>query len=407
VPRDTPPTPSDAALALYAARAPRELSYASVCRLAGELAAWLGAPSAGALDPASLARRLGVPRPAAERARRAVLGSGVPVAVTATRLRERAEALGARLVTRFDDDYPAPLLDLPLPPPVLWVRGALPDLSRTRAVAVVGSRKASAEGYRAAGWFAAELAAAGVAVVSGLALGIDGAAHRAALAGPGPTVAVLGCGLDLPYPRSHERLRDDLVAAGGALVSEFRPGTPPRPWCFPVRNRLIAALATVTLVVQARERSGSLVTAGHALDLGREVWAVPGSVFDDRFGGGNALLRDGATPALSPRDLLEALRLPLPPGESMGPTEAATASAPAEPAPPTLPSRLGALARRVAETLIAAAATGSGAGDGCRDADDLSRELDAPVDRLLGVLLDLELDGRLTRLPGSRYRWKG
>ena len=160
-------------------------------------------------------------------------------------------------------------------------------------VAIVGARQASAAGVAFAQRLAAGLARAGVAVVSGLARGIDGAAHTGALEAGGRTVAVLGCGIDVDYPRANAALAAR-VAAAGAIVSEYGPGTPPAPWRFPARNRIVAALGQSVVVVEAARTSGALITAGFALEIGREVLAVPASPWVDAAAGGNALLRDGA-----------------------------------------------------------------------------------------------------------------
>jgi len=179
------------------------------------------------------------------------------------------------------------------------------------AIAIVGSRAASHYGLEAATEIGHDLAAAGVVVVSGMARGVDGAAHRGALAAGGRTVAVLGCGTDIAYPPEHADLADD-IAAHGALVSEYPPGTIPQAFFFPVRNRIISGLARGVLVVEAADRSGSLITAAAALEQGREVMAVPGSVLTDRHHGAHALIRDGATLITGVEDVLASLgRLPL------------------------------------------------------------------------------------------------
>lgn len=176
----------------------------------------------------------------------------------------------------------------------------------TPAVAIVGTRRASPEGLRVARELGRGLAAAGVTVVSGMALGVDSAAHEGALEAGGATVAVLGCGADVPYPRSKGALYRRIVAQG-AVISELPPGATPRKWTFPARNRIIAALSQATIVVEAAQRSGSLITAEFALELGREVLAVPGSVRSWRSDGTNALIRDGATLVRDARDVLDAV----------------------------------------------------------------------------------------------------
>jgi DNA processing protein len=191
-----------------------------------------------------------------------------------------------------DADYPALLAAIPAPPP-LWVRGAL-GAGDALALAVVGSRRATPYGLEVAEQLASDLAARGVTIVSGLARGIDAAAHRGALAAGGRTLAVLGCGVDVAYPPEHRALAEE-IARAGALVSQFAPGTPPLPHHFPVRNRTLAGLALGVIVVEAAERSGALITAGFAGDLGREVFAVPGRATSPASRGSHDLIRDGAT----------------------------------------------------------------------------------------------------------------
>jgi DNA processing protein len=188
------------------------------------------------------------------------------------------------------------------------VRGslALTEACTPPAVAMVGARAPSAAGERFARTLARELAEAGVGVVSGLALGIDAAAHAGALDGGGRTVAVLGCGIDRDYPRRNAALAAR-IAAAGAIVSEWGPGVEPAPWRFPVRNRIVAALAQATVVVEATRRSGALITADHALALGRDVLAVPGAPWLELGGGTLALLRAGAAPVGGVGDVLDAL----------------------------------------------------------------------------------------------------
>jgi DNA processing protein len=194
------------------------------------------------------------------------------------------------------------------PPPRLHVRGdASLELLSSPAVAIVGARACSGYGSHVARWLGRELAAAGVVVVSGLARGIDGEAHRGALEAGGATVAVLGCGIDRDYPAAHAELARRIVSEGGLVVSEYEAGVEPAPWRFPARNRIVAGLCAATVVVEARERSGALITADFALEEGREVLAVPGEITSALSAGTNALLRLGATPLTSPADVLEAL----------------------------------------------------------------------------------------------------
>ncbi len=223
-----------------------------------------------------------------------------PDAIVAT-----ARGKGMTVIAMRDPSFPLLLRTIPDPPPALFVRGRLDDAP---AVAIVGSRRATPYGRAAAEQLAADLALAGITVVSGLARGIDGAAHQAAIEGGGRTVAVLGCGVDVVYPREHRQLADAVVAHG-ALVSEFAPGTPPLPGHFPRRNRVISGLALGVVVVEGREDSGALVTVDYALDQGREVFAVPGSIFSLRSRAPHALLRQGAHVAETVADIQRELGL--------------------------------------------------------------------------------------------------
>jgi DNA processing protein len=201
-------------------------------------------------------------------------------------------------------DFPRPLGAIHDPPPGLFLRGQSENelLSRP-AVAVVGARACSGYGSAVARSLGRELAAAGLVVVSGLARGIDAEAHRGALEANGATIAVLGCGIDRDYPAAHAELARR-VAEGGLIVSEYAPGVEPAPWRFPARNRIVAGLCAATVVVEARERSGALITADLALEEGREVFAVPGEITSALSAGTNALLKLGATPLTSAADVL-------------------------------------------------------------------------------------------------------
>jgi DNA processing protein len=198
------------------------------------------------------------------------------------------------------------------PPARLYLRGAGDrDVLSQIAVAIVGARACSPYGSQVARMLGRELAAAGLVVVSGLARGIDGEAHRGALESEGKTVAVLGCGIDRDYPGAHAGLARE-IAASSLLISEYEPGVEPAPWRFPARNRIVAGLCAATIVVEARERSGALITADFALEEGREVFAVPGEITSALSAGTNALLRLGATPLTSAADVLESLGLEAP-----------------------------------------------------------------------------------------------
>jgi DNA processing protein len=210
---------------------------------------------------------------------------------------------GPRWLVAGEPGWPSGFAHLQHPPDGIWLWGA--EVPKTPAVAVVGARKATFSGLDVARCLGRDLAEAGVQVVSGMALGIDGAAHRGALDGGGSTVAVLGCGIDVCYPRRHRDLRDEILAGGCVISEEARDAAPLKPQ-FPKRNRLIAAMACAVVVVEASARSGALSTARWAVDLGREVLAVPGSIRSPVSEGTNLLIRDGARPFLSIDDLFEA-----------------------------------------------------------------------------------------------------
>lgn len=214
------------------------------------------------------------------------LKGGFDAGRTEARLNER----GIQSITLADEEYPASLREIPDPPPALFVDGRLPD---GPVVALVGSRKATVTGNDTARRIGRALAERGVWVVSGLALGIDAAALSGTVAGGGRTVGVLGCGIDVVYPKSNRGLFED-VRGGGAIVSEYYLGEAPLAWRFPARNRIIAGLSDYVVVVEAAERSGALITARHALDAGRDVWAVPGPLGAVECRGSNRMLADGA-----------------------------------------------------------------------------------------------------------------
>jgi DNA processing protein len=217
----------------------------------------------------------------------------------------RVSACGARLVAMGDPDYPPELLDLHDPPAGLFVKGG--DLCELAPrVAIVGARNCSPTGREVSKAIARDLAQAGVCVVSGGARGIDASAHMGALAGGGPTVAVLGCGIDTVYPKQHRRLLEQISRAF-ALVSEYPPGTPAQPFRFPARNRIVAALSRAVVVVEGALGSGSMITAGHALEIGREVFAVPGAVTSALSAVPLGLMREGARMIRDAADLMEDL----------------------------------------------------------------------------------------------------
>jgi DNA processing protein len=215
------------------------------------------------------------------------------------------EAQGFRFIGRSEAGFPQLLGELHDPPPGLFLRGSGDvELLAEPAVAIVGARMCSSYGGQVARLLGRELAAAGLVVVSGLARGIDGEAHRGVLEAGGATIGVLGCGIDRDYPAAHAHLARGICGTG-LVVSEYAPGVEPAPWRFPARNRIIAGLCDATVIVEARERSGALITADFALEAGREVFAVPGEITSTLSAGTNALLRLGATPLTTSADVLE------------------------------------------------------------------------------------------------------
>ncbi|PWI31827.1 DNA-protecting protein DprA [Vibrio albus] len=207
------------------------------------------------------------------------------------------------IITPLSSAYPPLLKEISAYPAALFVKGALPLLSEPQ-IAIVGSRNASREGLETARAFSADLARKGLTITSGLALGVDGHAHDGALKAEGDTIAVLGSGLENLYPRRHKKLAERIVEQG-ALVSEFRPDAPPMAEHFPRRNRIISGLSSGVLVIEAAERSGSLITARYACEQGREVFALPGSINNPKSRGGNQLIREGATLIQSSDDILQ------------------------------------------------------------------------------------------------------
>jgi len=275
------------------------------------------------------------------------------------------------VLTLADEGYPKQLLEIPDPPAVLYVEGSAPLLS-SAALAVVGSRNATPQGLKNAHAFARTLSDAGLAIVSGLALGVDGEAHRGGLAGRGSTLAVLGTGVDVTYPRRNAPLAAE-IRSRGALVSEFPLGTEPHAGNFPRRNRLISGLARGCLVVEAAVDSGSLITARFAADQGREVFAIPGSIHSPLSKGCHALIKQGAKLVESAQDVLEEL----------GIAARAAARAPEAGAGNGLLEKMGF--------------------DPC-DIDELIGRSGLPAEVISATLLKLELDGEIASLPGGLYQ---
>ncbi|MGQ0732400.1 MAG: DNA-processing protein DprA [Acidobacteriota bacterium] len=224
------------------------------------------------------------------------------LAERAGRQLDRAAAVGAEAIALLDPRYPPLLAAITCPPPVIWLTGQSAVLRRP-AIALVGSRAATAHGLSMAERLAADLASRGIVVVSGLARGVDSAAHKATVRVGGQTIGVLGCGIDRIYPSEHEALAREM-RRDGAVITEFLPGMAPKPYHFPLRNRVISGLSSAVVVVEAAEKSGALITAGAALEQGREVFVVPGPVTGDRNRGGHRLIRDGARIVESADDIL-------------------------------------------------------------------------------------------------------
>jgi DNA processing protein len=307
----------------------------------------------------------------------ALLLAAEPLLGRARLTRERATRQGIQVIAWNDPRFPTALGTLTDLPPVLWYQGQL-DALDVPAVAIVGSRAASAVAIETAARLGADLAASGLIVVSGLARGVDSAAHRGALQA-GRTIAVLGSGLDRIYPAEHAPLAAQ-VARSGLLLSEFAPGTPPLPHHFPLRNRLISGLSLGVVVIEASEKSGSLITAACALEQGREVMAVPGSVLSGRNRGGHALLRDGAKIVETADDIVVEL------GWSR-----TTASSAEGSISRCHPASSG-------DSLVRAMEPGQP-----YDLDALAEVSGLASTRLLPRLLDLELRGLVRRVGGGRF----
>ncbi len=336
-----------------------------------EARAWIALQIELALAPEAAVRSLralGDPRRALARERP---GAKLPES-RIDAARDAFRSAGASLLPFQGQGYPERLLRIADPPVLLGVLGD-PRVLSAPSVAIVGARAASVYGLSVARSLAASLAAAGVVVVSGLARGVDAAAHEGALAAGGCSVAVQACGLDRVYPAAHRGLARR-IAARGAVLSEMPPGTPPRGPYFPLRNRIISGLCAAVVVVEARHRSGSLVTARHALAQGVEVLAVPGPVDVPTSEGPNALLRDGAAPVLDASDVLAVFGL-----------------SPAErPAPTPLPASQ----RAIVDALHHEQAS----------ADELARRLRRPVAELALDLVELEIGGRVRCDRDGRLR---
>ncbi len=290
----------------------------------------------------------------------------------------RLDTLGITAVSRVGEHYPARLTEIYDPPPVLYALGDL-DFARERAIGVVGSRRASRDGKRAATEVCEGLAREGVSVVSGMARGIDTAAHQGALSGAGHTVAVLGSGLDVIYPPENDKLQREILSAGGAVLSEYVPGTPPYATNFPARNRIISGLSRGVLMVEGRKNSGAMITMNFALDQSRDVFAVPGSIYSPLAEGPNQLLYDGAQMVRDAYDILESYHW---------------ASKPSEQAKAREKELLGEDESKIVEKLRIEALS----------FDELALETGFNSAKLNSLLTILELRGIIKQLPGRLYR---
>ena len=306
----------------------------------------------------------------------------------------RVRELGADLLLLDDGVYPALLREIFDPPVTLYLKGSWEECLNAPCVAVVGSRRSSTYGQNAAQMLARDLAGRGVTIVSGLARGIDAAAHRGALEAGGRTVAVMGTGLDEVYPRDHRKLAQEILAGGGALVSEFPLSTPPAPQNFPYRNRVISGLSLGVLIVEAAENSGSLITARLALEQGREVWAVPGNITSRNSFGTNYLIKGaGAKLVQQWQDVAEEL-----------PQEVAARLLPPEtkkreekglaPQLSLVPADLSATEQAVYKLLSA---------DEAAHIDELAARSQLSVPELAGALLGLEMRELVRQLPGKCF----
>lgn len=286
-----------------------------------------------------------------------------------------------RLLTFLDADYPRRLFEIGDPPPLLYLKGRIPAWDP--AVAVVGARRATREGMKNSERLSAELAAIGVTVISGLARGIDTAAHRGALAANGATVAVLGCGVDVDYPPENRQLGEQ-ICESGCIISEFPLGTQPLAEHFPRRNRIISGLSRGVLVVEAVEKSGSLITARCAMDQGREVLAVPGPISSPACRGSNRLIKEGAQLVDCLDDILDACRI------GLQPCTPSLFDLPQPVAPRhNLTPREAAVYELIAQ--------------GPRHLDEITQALELTAAEVSAMVLGLELKGLLQQLPGSYY----
>ncbi len=318
--------------------------------------------------------------------------------------------LGARLVKWTDADYPPNLRQIADPPPFLFVRGTA-SLTDSTCIAIVGARAASDIGRRMAQRLGLELAAKGFTVVSGLARGIDGEAHQGALDAHGKTIAVLGCGVDVIYPSEHRKLADEIIASGGALISELPIGAPPLAENFPTRNRILSGLCLGVVIVEAAEKSGSLITARMALEQDRQVFAVPGSPLSGKTRGSNRLLKEGAKLVECVEDVIEELA---PQMAGRSPAAARVPSAESARTPPTSNTEASAVVAPLVQAPIDAKAPEGALDSSMAILNNLKDSERLHVDSIiessglnaqtvLRLLLELELEGRVTQHPGKLF----
>lgn len=316
-----------------------------------------GAPGIGDEGPEGLARRRAAVDPVKEA--------------------EKLASMGVAPICYSDQSYPPNLLEIHDYPPVLFLLGKLASADKL-AIAMVGSRKPTTYGLAVAEKIAKDLAAVGVTVVSGMARGIDTAVHRGALASGGRTIAVLGCGPDIVYPRENQKLMSNIINEG-AVISEFPPGTPPEPWRFPVRNRIISGLSLGTVVVEAAEKSGALITADFALEQGRDVMAVPGNVVSSQSRGPHRLIKQGARLVEGAGDILDEMGL-----EKLFPLQASGDGS--------------GLKMSIEEESLYKLLTIEPAA-----IDDLIAKSGLPTQKALAALMYLEVKGLTRQLPGKYY----
>jgi DNA processing protein len=350
---------------------------------------WLGLNHVKGIGPVrfrALLDHFGDPQAAWEAPPAALRTAGLPEQIVENMLQVRAnvdlnglmaelEAKGVKLLTWMDEGFPRRLKEIDQPPPVLYVRGELTPKDEW-AVAIVGTRKMTHYGEEVAQEIAAFLARNNVTVVSGLALGVDAVAHQAALDAGGRTIAVLGSGVDQIYPRQNRKLAEAMLESG-AILSDYPLGTPPEGVNFPPRNRIISGLSIASVVVEAGNKSGALITAQFALEQGREVFAVPGKIFSPASKGTNRLIREGAHPLLGPEDLFQALDLAMV-------TEHQTA-------------------RKVLPADATEAALFAAIGYEPVHIDEIGRQTNLPIEKVSATLALMELKGMVRQVGGMKY----